>query len=77
MGWRMAGKRSWWLLAGRYSGLAFLLPASTFAGYALGWMLDRLFETNFLYLVFLLFGIAGGFLELIRQIQRDSENERG
>jgi hypothetical protein len=47
----MSGKRSVWALVGRYSGLAFLLPASTFAGYALGWALDRLFETNFLYLV--------------------------
>jgi len=73
----MTGKRSVWALVGRYSGLAFLLPAGTFAGYALGWALDRLFQTNFLYLVFLLFGIAGGFLELIRTLRRDLENERG
>ncbi|MGC8792424.1 MAG: AtpZ/AtpI family protein [Bryobacteraceae bacterium] len=72
----MAGRRSVWTLVGRYSGLAFLLPASTFAGYALGWALDRLFQTNFLYLVFLLFGIAGGFLELLRTLRRDLEDER-
>jgi len=72
----MSGKHSVWALVGRYSGLAFLLPASTFAGYALGWALDRLFQTNFLYLVFLLFGIAGGFLELVRTLRRDLEDER-
>ncbi len=75
MGWRMIGKRSAWAQAARYAGLAFLLPASTFAGYAVGWALDRLFQTNFLYLVFLLLGIAGGFLELIRTIQRDAGHE--
>jgi len=58
------------------SGLAFLLPASTFAGYAVGWLLDRLFQTKFLYLVFLLFGIAGGLVELIRTLQRESRDER-
>ena len=72
----MSGKQSVWALVGRYSGLAFLLPASTFAGYALGWALDRLFQTNFLYLVFLVFGIAGGFLELVRTLRRDLEDER-
>lgn len=72
----MAGKRSVWAQVGRLSGLAFLLPASTLAGYALGWALDRLFKTKFLYLVFLLFGIAGGFLELVRTLQRESRDER-
>lgn len=72
----MGGKRSVWAQAARLSGLAFLLPASTFAGYALGWVLDRVFKTKFLYLVFLLIGIAGGFLELIRSLQRESRDER-
>lgn len=63
-------------MVGRYSALAFLLPATTFAGYALGWLLDRLFHTSFLYLVFLLCGIAAGFMELIRTIQRDVPDDR-
>jgi F0F1-type ATP synthase assembly protein I len=71
----MAGKRSAWAQVGRYSGLAFLLPASSFAGYVVGWLLDRLFHTGFLYLVFLLFGIAGGFLELIRTLRQDLRDE--
>jgi len=72
----MGGKRSVWVQVGRLSGLAFLLPVSTFAGYAVGWLLDRLFQTKFLYLVFLLFGIAGGLVELIRTLQRESRDER-
>ncbi len=72
----MAGKRTGWALVARYSGLAFLLPATTFAGYVIGWLLDRLFRTRFLYLVFLLFGIAGGFMELLRTLRRDIEDER-
>jgi|YelNatPaOPRAMG01_1025707.scaffolds.fasta_scaffold360167_2 F0F1-type ATP synthase assembly protein I len=77
MGWEMGAKRSVWAMVGRYSGLAFVLPASTVAGYAVGWALDRAFKTNFFYLVFLLCGIAAGFLELLRTIQRDSQDERG
>ncbi|MCS7315432.1 MAG: AtpZ/AtpI family protein [Bryobacterales bacterium] len=72
----MAGKRSGWALVGRYSGLAFLLPATTFAGYVVGWLLDRWLGTGFLYLVFLLAGIAGGFIELVRTLRRDLEDER-
>jgi len=71
----MAGKRSAWAQVGRYSSLAFLLPASSFAGYVVGWLLDHLFHTGFLYLVFLLFGIAGGFLELIRTLRQDLRDE--
>ena len=55
---------------GRYSALAFILPASTFVGYAIGYLLDRAFGTNFLYLVFLLLGIAAGFIRLLRDVQR-------
>lgn len=56
---------------GRYLSLAALLPAATFVGYAAGYGLDRLFGTHFLYLVFLLLGIAAGFIELIREVSKD------
>ena len=62
-------------MVGEYTGLAFLLPASTFVGYAIGYLLDKAFHTNFLYIVFLIFGIVGGFVQLIRQIQRDTSND--
>ncbi len=59
-------------LVSEYTGLAFLLPVSTFVGYAIGYMLDKAFGTHFLYLVFLIIGIAAGFVQLIRQITRDT-----
>jgi F0F1-type ATP synthase assembly protein I len=61
-------------LLGRYSYLAFILPVSTCVGYGIGYLLDKFFHTHFLYLVFLLLGIASGFIELIREVNR---NESG
>jgi len=53
---------------GRYSSIAFILPSSLVAGYLIGYLLDKAFHTDFLYLVFLLLGIVAGFIELIREI---------
>jgi F0F1-type ATP synthase assembly protein I len=64
-------RRKAWEQVSRYMTLAFLLPASVFVGYLAGYLLDRVFGTNFLYLVFLLLGIAAGFIELIRIVQKD------
>jgi F0F1-type ATP synthase assembly protein I len=60
---------------GEYTSLAFLLPASTFVGYVIGYLLDKAFGTHFLYLVFLLLGIAAGFVELIRRLMRDASHD--
>jgi F0F1-type ATP synthase assembly protein I len=59
---------------GEYTSLAFMLPAATFVGYAIGYLLDKAFHTTFLYLVFLILGIAAGFVQLIRTLQRDMRN---
>jgi len=59
---------------GEYTSLAFLLPASTFVGYSIGYLLDKAFGTHFLYLVFLLLGIVSGFVELIRRLLRDTQS---
>jgi ATP synthase protein I len=64
--------RSVWVSVGRYTSLAFVLPACVLVGYFIGHLLDRLFGTSFLYIVFLLIGIAAGFVELIREVQRDT-----
>ena len=66
--------RNWTRVAGEYMSLAFLLPVSTFIGYVIGYLLDKAFGTHFLYIVFLLFGIASGFIQLIRQLQRDTRD---
>ena len=59
---------------GEYTSLAFMLPAATLVGYAMGYLLDRALGTTFLKIVFLLLGIAAGFVQLIRQVLRDTRN---
>ncbi len=59
---------------GEYTSLAFMLPAATVIGYAIGYLLDRALGTTFLKIVFLLLGIAAGFVQLIRQVLRDTTN---
>ena len=60
---------------GQYTALAFLLPAATFVGYAIGYLLDKTFGTTYLYLVFLILGIAAGFVQLIRRLQQDTRDD--
>ena len=60
---------------GEYTSLAFLLPVSTFVGYAIGYLLDKAFGTHFLYLIFLVLGTAAGFVQLIRQFLRDTRDD--
>ena len=59
---------------GEYTALAFLLPVSSFVGYAIGYLLDKAFGTHFLYLVFLVLGTVSGFVQLIRQFLRDTRD---
>jgi len=60
---------------GEYTSLAFMLPVATFLGYTIGYLLDKAFGTHFLYIAFLLFGIAAGFVQLIRQLMRDTRDD--
>ena len=69
----MSRNKSWIVMIGEYSQLAFVLPAATIVGYGIGYMLDRALGTHFLYIVFLLIGIAAGFLQIIRKVTKDSE----
>ena len=66
--------KSFMVMVGEYTSLAFLLPTTTFVGYVIGYLLDKAFGTHFLYIVFLILGIASGFVQLIRQLQRDTRN---
>ena len=61
------------VMIGEYTQLAFVLPAATVVGYGIGYMLDRALGTHFLYIVFLLIGIAAGFQQIIRKVTKDSE----
>ena len=67
-------KRNWMKLVAEYTGLAMLLPVATFVGYTIGYLLDKAFGTQFLYLVFLILGIISGFAQLIRQVQKDTRD---
>jgi F0F1-type ATP synthase assembly protein I len=58
-----------------YTGMALLLPASTFVGYAAGYYLDKAFGTTWLRIVFLILGSVAGFVTLIRQVMRDSNDD--
>jgi F0F1-type ATP synthase assembly protein I len=58
-----------------YTGLALLLPVSTFVGYAIGYYLDRYFGTHWLTVVFIILGSVAGFVQLIRQIMQDTRND--
>ncbi|MFZ3212659.1 MAG: AtpZ/AtpI family protein [Terriglobales bacterium] len=63
---RDSEKRSFLVLAARYSGLALALPASTLVGWVIGTLLDKWLHTTWLYLVGLILGSAAGLVELIR-----------
>jgi len=64
-------KKPAWKQIGDYASLGVMLPAATVTGYFLGVFLDHLFGTSFLNIVFLLIGIAAGFIEVIRVVSRD------
>jgi F0F1-type ATP synthase assembly protein I len=68
-------KKPWPVLVGEYTSLAFMLPVCALIGYAIGYLLDKEFGTTWIYIVGLLFGIAAGFVQLIRQLIRDSKDE--
>jgi F0F1-type ATP synthase assembly protein I len=66
-------KKSPWVQVGRYSQLAFMLPAGTVAGYLIGALLDRWLHTSWISIVGLLLGTVGALIELIRTVSRDTE----
>ncbi len=59
----------------KYMSLAFVLPAGAAAGYIIGYLLDRAFGTSFLRVVFLILGIVGGLVEVIRSLLADPETK--
>jgi F0F1-type ATP synthase assembly protein I len=68
-------KKPFGVVVGEYTSLAFLLPVSTLVGYGLGYLLDKAFGTHWIYIPGLIFGIAAGFVQLIRQLLRDTRDD--
>jgi F0F1-type ATP synthase assembly protein I len=57
---------------GKYLNLALLLPISTFVGFLMGYGLDMLFHTTWVRYIFLVLGSIAGFIELIRELNKDT-----
>lgn len=55
----------------KYYGLIFVLPAAALVGFGIGYLLDRVFHTGILKIVFLLVGIAAGMIDLFRELTKD------
>ena len=70
-------KKTWPVLVGEYTSLAFMLPVATFVGYLLGYLLDKALGTHWIYIPGLILGILAGFVQLIRQLMRDTNNDGG
>jgi F0F1-type ATP synthase assembly protein I len=66
-------KKSPWAQFGRYSELAFMLPAGTVAGWFLGSLLDRWLHTTWINILGLLLGTVAGLIEVIRTVSRDTK----
>ena len=71
----MASKKSWPVLVGEYTSLAVMLPAATFIGYAIGYLIDKAMGTHWVYIPGLLLGIVAGFVQLVRQLMRDTRDD--
>ncbi len=67
-------RRSGWVQVARYSQIAFLIPCSLLVGYAIGYYLDKAFGTTFLRVIGLLVGMVSGFIEMIREIQKNNRD---
>lgn len=63
-------KPSAWLQVGRFSQIAFALPAGTVAGWLLGSALDHWLHTTWLSIAGLILGTAAGFVELFRTVAK-------
>jgi F0F1-type ATP synthase assembly protein I len=63
-----------WRQIGRYSNLAFVLPAAIIAGLIIGHLLDRWLGKTWITLAGLFVGCIAGFAELIRGIIQSSKD---
>ena len=62
--------------AARYTSIAMTLPGAVFAGYLIGYGLDRWLGTSYWKIVCLLLGVVAGFYELIRFLMRDMNDNQ-
>jgi ATP synthase protein I len=59
-----------------YSTIGIMFPVSIAVGLAIGYFLDSLFNTyHYLTMIFLLYGIAAGFVNLYRVVKRNEKRK--
>jgi len=63
-----SNKKNFLVTLARYSEIAFIFPAATVVGWAIGVGLDHWLHTTWLYIVGLILGIIAGFVQLIRLV---------
>ena len=51
----------------------FQVPSCVFAGYLIGYWLDKKFGTTYLYLVFMVLGIIAGFIQIFRFLKKHED----
>lgn len=73
----MKREKSFYTQVGEYSSMAFVIPVSCLVGYAIGYYLDKYFETHFLYIVFLMLGAVSGLVQIYRQVTKDTKDDDG
>lgn len=56
---------------GKYYAVAFLVPSAVLVGFGIGYLLDKLFGTGYLKIIFLFLGLAAGVIELVRELSKD------
>lgn len=61
--------------ATRYIAIATQLPFMIFAGYGFGYALDYWLGLDFLRIIFLLVGVVGGFVQLLRELEKDAHHK--
>ncbi len=63
-------QQSPWVQVGRFTQLAFALPAGTVAGWLVGTGLDHWLHTSWISIVGLVLGTVAGFVEVIRTVSK-------
>ena len=58
----------------RYSQIAFIIPAAVVVGLLVGKLLDYWLHTRWLFLVGIILGAIGGFVDMIRMITRQQKS---
>ena len=73
---RKADKRASFQQLSSLIGVGLVFPISIVIGYGIGYYLDRWLGTTYLKIVFLLFGIASGFVSFFRSISAAEREEK-